>query len=171
MSDSRSILRSRENQSIAKKIYRLLLDSGTQAVLIHRAAHFFSVSRIPCIPAIIRRINIFLTGADIHPKASFQKEVSFIHSVGTVIGEGVLIKSGCEIFGGVTLGGRGGSREDDGNPVIDHNCVICSGAVIIGNITIGKNVTVAAGSVVLDSVPDNVMVAGNPAVIKVQYAH
>lgn len=39
----------------------------------------------------------------------------------------------------------------------------------MGNITIGDNVIVAAGSVVLDSVPDNVVIAGNPAVIKKGY--
>jgi serine O-acetyltransferase len=123
------------------------------------------------LPAAVRRLNILLTGADIHPKATFEKKVVFIHSVGTIIGEGVVIKSGSEIYGGVLLGGRGGRRSDDGNPVIDTDCVICSGAIIIGNIKIGKNVTVAAGSVVLESVPDKAMVAGNPATIKAKYDH
>lgn len=38
--------------------------------------------------------------------------------------------------------------------------------VILGDITIGNNVVVAAGSVVVKDVPDNCMVAGNPAVVK-----
>ena len=124
---------------------------------------------VPVIPAIIRRTNILLTGTDIHPGAQIDNGVCLIHSVGTIIGKGVKIKKNCEIFGGVILGGKGGSRQDDGNPLIEQNTVLCSGAIILGEITIGRNVTVAAGSVVLDSVPDNVMVAGNPARIKVWY--
>ena len=170
MSDSRDIQRDRENKSLVRRVFRIFFDSGTQALIFYRAAHFFVKLGIPIIPEIIRRANVFFTGADIHPKAEIDNGVYLIHSVGTVIGEGVRIKTDCEIFGGVTLGGRGGSRPDDGNPVIEENSVLCSGAIIIGKINIGRNVTVAAGSVVLDSVPDNVMVAGNPAMIKVPYA-
>src|SRR5690606_4134011 len=43
------------------------------------------------------------------------------------------------------------------NVYIGNNCLIMPG------VTIGNNVVVAAGSVVTKSVPDNVVVAGNPA--------
>ncbi|HAP0634277.1 TPA: colanic acid biosynthesis acetyltransferase WcaB, partial [Escherichia coli] len=39
--------------------------------------------------------------------------------------------------------------------------------IILGDITIGNNVTVGAGSVVLDSVPDNALVVGEKARVKV----
>lgn len=39
--------------------------------------------------------------------------------------------------------------------------------VIIGDITIGNNVTIGAGSVVLDSIPDNALVVGEKARVKV----
>lgn len=42
------------------------------------------------------------------------------------------------------------------------------GSTIINNITIGRNVVVGAGSVVNKNIPDNVLVAGVPAVIKKQ---
>ena len=38
--------------------------------------------------------------------------------------------------------------------------------VIIGDITIGNNVTIGAGSVVLDSIPDNALVVGEKARVK-----
>jgi len=170
MSNSRNIQRDRENKNLVSSVFRILFDSGTHALIIHRVAYFICKLGVPVIPAIIRRINIFFTGADIHPGAVIDKGVYIIHSVGIVIGKGTRVKTGCEIFGGVTLGGRGGNRADDGNPVIEKNSVLCAGAIIIGNINIGRNVTVAAGSVVLESVKDNVMVAGNPAMIKERHA-
>ncbi len=50
-------------------------------------------------------------------------------------------------------------------PVIGNNVFICTGAVVLGNITIGDNVVIGANAVVTKSVPDNCIVAGNPAVI------
>jgi acetyltransferase-like isoleucine patch superfamily enzyme len=43
---------------------------------------------------------------------------------------------------------------------------ICVGSSISNDITIGRNVIVGAGAVVIQDVPDNVMVAGVPAVFK-----
>ena len=40
---------------------------------------------------------------------------------------------------------------------------IGAGAVILSNVIVGKNSVVGAGSVVTKDVPDNVIVAGNPA--------
>lgn len=72
----------------------------------------------------------------------------------TVIGKGVFIAPGANILGFVTIG---------------NACFIGANATIINNIKIGNNVIVAAGAVVIKDVPDNVMVAGNPAVIKKYY--
>ncbi len=49
---------------------------------------------------------------------------------------------------------------------IGASTYIGMGAIIIERLKIGKEVTIAAGSVVTHDVPDNVLVAGNPAVIK-----
>lgn len=44
--------------------------------------------------------------------------------------------------------------------------IIGAGAIILGEITIGNNSIIGAGAVVLRDVPDNVVVAGNPAETK-----
>ena len=51
-----------------------------------------------------------------------------------------------------------------GAPItIGDNCWLGGGAIVIPGVTIGDNVVVAAGSVVTKDVPDNAVVAGNPA--------
>ena len=155
-------------KNFLKNSGKILFDSGTQALLLYKIAHLFFKLHIPIFPMLLRRLNITLTGADIHPGANIGKNVKIIHSVGIVIGKNVIIENYCVIFGGVIIGGKGGHAETDGHPRIQSNTVICSGAIIIGPITVGRNVTVGAGSVVLNSVPDNCLAVGIPANIKKQ---
>lgn len=53
-----------------------------------------------------------------------------------------------------------------GKPIIGDNVSIFPGAVIAGPIKIGNNVKIGANSVVLQDIPDNSIVYGNPCVIK-----
>ena len=50
-----------------------------------------------------------------------------------------------------------------GRPTIDDNVSLGANVVIIGGVHIGKNAIIGAGSVVVKDVPDNCVVAGNPA--------
>ncbi len=51
-----------------------------------------------------------------------------------------------------------------GKPVvIGDNVWIGGNSVIVPGVTIGNNVVVAAGSIVVNDIPDNVVVGGNPA--------
>lgn len=59
-----------------------------------------------------------------------------------------------------TLGDKNGKR-----PVIGNNVSLGACVTIIGGVKIGDNVVVGAGSVVVKDVPDNCIVAGNPAKI------
>lgn len=47
--------------------------------------------------------------------------------------------------------------------VLKRNCWIGAGTVILPGVTVGENSIVGAGSVVTKDVPDNTVVAGNPA--------
>ena len=49
---------------------------------------------------------------------------------------------------------------------IGKDCWIGGGAIICPGVTIGDRCIVAAGSVVTRDVPDDSLVAGNPAVVK-----
>jgi acetyltransferase-like isoleucine patch superfamily enzyme len=60
------------------------------------------------------------------------------------------------------------TMEDIAPVVIQDDAWIGMDAIILKGVTIGKGAIVAAGSVVTESVPDHVIVAGNPArVVKV----
>ena len=48
-------------------------------------------------------------------------------------------------------------------PTIGDNVTLGPGVIIIGKVRVGNNAIVGAGSVVVKDVPDNAIVAGNPA--------
>ena len=73
-----------------------------------------------------------------------------------------MIEDDVSILHGVTLGGTG-KEGSDRHPKIRHGVLIGAGAKILGNIEIGHCARIAAGSVVLKSVPHNKTVAGVPA--------
>ncbi|MHC9006164.1 colanic acid biosynthesis acetyltransferase WcaB, partial [Enterobacter adelaidei] len=52
-------------------------------------------------------------------------------------------------------------------PVIGNNVEPGADVVIIGDITLGNNANIGAGSVVLDSLPNNALVVGEEARVKV----
>lgn len=58
-----------------------------------------------------------------------------------------------------------GNKSDiyDNRPTIGNNVTLGANVTIIGKINIGNNVTIGAGSVVVKDIPDNCIVAGNPA--------
>jgi len=57
------------------------------------------------------------------------------------------------------------NEENIGSIKIKDNVWIGTNAKIMKNITIGENSIIAAGSVVTKDVPENVIVAGNPAIV------
>lgn len=61
-----------------------------------------------------------------------------------------------------TIGNKQDNKPNE-RPTIGDNVTLGANVVIIGNIHIGNNVIVGAGSVVVKDVPDNCVVAGNPA--------
>lgn len=83
--------------------------------------------------------------------------ISFAHPYSTVLNAQSIGKN-FSCLHCVTLGKKNGKR-----PIIGDNVSIGCHACIIGGIHIGNNVTVGAGAVVVKDVPDNAIVAGNPA--------
>ncbi len=86
----------------------------------------------------------------------------------SVLGQHVLVNRGALIGHQTELGDCitvGPGANIAGKCTIGSGSYIGMGAVVVEYIRIGKGAVVAAGSVVTKDVPDNVMVAGMPAVI------
>lgn len=69
------------------------------------------------------------------------------------------------VWQNVTVGRNPSTKDSNGSdkPSIGDNVNIYTGSIVAGGISIGKNVDIGAGSVVLKDVPDNCVIAGNPA--------
>ena len=95
-------------------------------------------------------------------------------NIGAVIGEGTMIDMGAILGGRATVGNNchigagavlaGVIEPASATPVIiEDGVLVGANAVVVEGVHVGKNSVVAAGSVVLDDVPDTVVVAGVPA--------
>ncbi len=121
----------------------------------------------------------FIVPNVIHPTACISRSAClgigiFVNAMGVIeassrLGNGcyvntsALVAHDCELGECVHMAPRSTTT---GNVRIGDNSFIGASSCIINHRHIGRNVTVAAGAAVITDIPDNVMVAGCPAVIK-----
>lgn len=132
----------------------MAFDTGYQAVLFHRLAHWVKARRIPVIGAAVARLNQLLTGVDISPAAEIGPGLRISHGTGLVIGNGVRIGRDCLLLQGVTLGAPSTERLAE-MPRIGDRVVIGAGSAVVGNVTVGDDAFVGALVVVSQDVPPN----------------
>ncbi len=140
---------------------------GVHALLAHRVAHALQDAGLPVVPRSIAYVSRALTGIEIHPAADIGDGLFIDHGTGVVIGETAVIGDQVTLYQGVTLGGTGfatGKR----HPTVEDNVTIGSGAKLLGPITVGHGAKIGANSVVINDIPANSTVVGNPGhVVKV----
>lgn len=137
---------------------------GFHALAAYRIMHeLWRQNHRPLALHLQNRISAVLA-VDIHPAAQIGHGVMFDHATGIVIGETAVVGNNVSIMQAVTLGGTG-KESGDRHPKIQDGVLISVGATILGNIDIGEGAQIAAGSVVLDTVPPHALVAGVPAKI------
>lgn len=87
--------------------------------------------------------------------------IYFEHAFGSHIAAKSIGK-GCIFRHLTTIGVKSKNRHDE-KPTIGQNVDFGVNVTAIGNIKIGNNAIIAAGAVVVKNVPENAIVAGNPA--------
>lgn len=99
-------------------------------------------------------------GMNIAPdvRISFKARIDKTNPKGLTIKEKTYIA-----FDAIVLSHDYSTRRHSAKTVIGSHCFIGCAAIILPNVTIGNHVIVAAGSVVTKDVPNNCVVAGNPA--------
>lgn len=137
-----------------------------------------------CRNSAIPLLDLKNINARIEPGAIIRDEVTIgdgavimmgaILNIGAVVGEGSMIDMGAVLGGRATVGKNchigagtvlaGVVEPASATPVIvEDGVLIGANAVVIEGVHIGKNSVVAAGSVVIEDVPENVVVGGVPA--------
>jgi serine O-acetyltransferase len=140
----------------------VLYYKGFHAIQTHRLAHWlWNKGRKDFAYYLQSRASVVFQ-CDIHPAAKVGRGIFLDHATGLVVGETAVIGNDVSILHDVTLGGTG-KDHGDRHPKIADGVLIGAGAKIIGNIEIGHCARIAAGSVVINPVPNNVTVAGVPA--------
>jgi len=100
-------------------------------------------------------------GAEIAPSAVFGPGLKIIHTVGIVIGGGVVVGANATILHGVTIGERRVSNKSDGNyPLVGDNVIIGHSTSILGGIKVGDNVKISHNSIILKDVQTSMTIIG-----------
>ena len=140
----------------------VLYYKGFHAIQTHRLANWLLVKGRKDFALYLQSRSSAAFQCDINPAARIGRGIFLDHATGLVVGETAVIEDDVSILHGVTLGGTGKEHEDR-HPKIRHGVMIGAGAKILGNIEVGHCARIAAGSVVVKPVPNNVTVAGVPA--------
>lgn len=140
----------------------LLYFKGFHAIQTHRLAHALWQNGRKDFALYLQSRSSAVFQTDIHPAATFGKGIFLDHGTGFVVGSTCVVEDDCSFLQDVTLGGTG-KELGDRHPKIRRGVLLGAGAKVLGNIEVGHCARVAAGSVVLSSVPHNTTVAGVPA--------
>jgi serine O-acetyltransferase len=135
---------------------------GVQAIQFHRIAHAYWSAGEKTFAVLLQNWCAKQFNVDIHPAARIGKGLFVDHAMGIVIGETAVVEDEVSMWHGVTLGSTF-AESGDRHPKVRRGATLAAHATILGNIEIGENAVIAAGSVVRQSIPANMVAAGVPA--------
>jgi serine O-acetyltransferase len=144
--------------------FKTALHPGVMAVLSFRFAHWTHTVRVPVVRQLLLVLSMFtrrfvetLTGVEISATADIGPGLVVHTAYGVFIAE-TKIGRDCVVQHGVAI--------THGVRSVGDNVYFGPGAKVIGRAAIGNNVRVAANSVVMTDVPDDLTVVGVPARIR-----
>ena len=131
----------------------ILFFKGYQAVQAYRIGHWLWQNGRRDLAYFVQMRVSEVFGVDIHPAARIGRGIMIDHAHSIVIGETAVVGDNVSMLHSVTLGGTG-KEDGDRHPKIGNGVMIGAGAKVLGNIHIGYCSRIAAGSVVLQDVPE-----------------
>jgi acetyltransferase-like isoleucine patch superfamily enzyme len=157
--------------------WKLFFKSPMRTLCVKKLAHFGENSEIRPYSYLINCSKISIgENVVIRPGSMLFADIRAKDKGKIMIQDGVLIGSGVHIY----VSNHKYGKPD--TPIIDQGafdaldttlkkgCWIGANSILLPGVTIGANSIVGAGSIVTKNVPDNVIVAGNPAkIIKTIY--
>ena len=132
-------------------------------MLLYRIYSYLNgIRSLKFIAYIMYKVSLFFFRCSIPPSVRIGKNTKLAYGgIGVVINKSAKIGDNCTIGQNVTLAGK--SQKESGACEICNNVFIGANSVIIGERIIGSGSIIAPGSIVVADVPENVVVAGNPA--------
>lgn len=133
---------------------------GFRAILIYRIAHELRTQGVRWLPRIMTEYAHRITGVDINPGASIDRNFFIDHATGVVIGETTEIGENVRLYQGVTLGAWSFQTDEKGelvrgykrHPTIEDDVIVYSNASILGPVTIGRGSIIGANVLLTHSV-------------------
>jgi serine O-acetyltransferase len=154
-----------EDRKLESGWLRVLMRMETIAIISYRFGYWAENFHVPVAGTLCRIAAIFfqrcvqvLVGIYISPDAEIGPGLTIHTPFGIIVGPNK-IGAGLTIQSGVVI--AAGTRG------IGDNVYFGAGAKVMGGAKIGNNVVVAANSLVLTDVPDNMTVLGVPARIRI----
>jgi serine O-acetyltransferase len=144
----------------------LLFSRGVQAIIAHRVAHKLWMDGNINLALAIKATSGRAFATDIHPAAQIGAGLWLDHGLGFVVGETSVIAEDVSIWHSVTLGSTLNDSGARRHPHVGTGAVIGAGAILLGDITIGANANIAAGSIVVEDVPEGMVAVGSKASLR-----
>ena len=149
-----------ETISSARLPTDLMTKVGFQMLAAYRVMRLLVAWRVPLAPMVVSRLIRHLYGAEIHWNTRIAPGVCIVHGVGLVLSHGAEIGEGCILFHNVTLGESRDPRTGVvGAPRLGRSVHVGPGVTLLGPIEIGAGSKVAAGAVLMRTIPPGSLVA------------
>lgn len=139
----------------------LPLNPALTALVLMRTACWLQSRRVSVLARVVYAFNVYLTGCEIRPEAEIGPGLFMPHPNGIMMAP-VRIGRNCILAPLSGLGARGG-WDEDGMPVVGDNVTIYLHSTVLGPVTVGDDVVIAGYSMVTESIPAGMLVAGVPA--------
>lgn len=155
-----------DKYSIKKSIKFFIKNPGYRFIVLYRKIEYTNCKFLKFLYKIFLKKIKTKYGLRISNSMHIGDGFHIIHTGGIIINENTILGENVKIRQNTTIGNNGIT---DKCPIIGNNVEIGAHVCIIGDINIGNNVIIGAGSIVVKDVPDDVIVAGNPAKVIKKY--